>query len=53
MEGQVKNFMNLYYSAPEKILINWQVTSPQIYLAEFLGFLNTAKPSGNPVKRAE
>jgi hypothetical protein len=52
MEGQVKNFMNLYYSAPEKILINWQVTSPQIYLAEFLGFLNTTKPSGKPVKRA-
>ena len=46
MEGQVKNFMNLYYSAPEKILINWQVTSPQIYLAEFLGFLNSTKPSG-------
>ncbi|RWY46197.1 AsmA family protein [Mucilaginibacter gilvus] len=52
MEGQVKNFLNLYYSAPEKILISWQVTSPQLYLAEFLGFLNTAKPSGKPAKRA-
>jgi hypothetical protein len=51
MEGQVKNFMNLYYSAPEKILIDWQVTSPQIYLAEFIGFLNSTKPSGAPVKR--
>lgn len=50
MEGQVKNFMNLYYNAPEKILINWQVTSPQIYLAEFLGFLNGAKPSA-PTKK--
>lgn len=51
MEGQVKNFLNLYYSAPEKILIDWQVTSPQIYLAEFIGFLNSTKPSAAPVKR--
>nr|WP_294943584.1 AsmA family protein [uncultured Mucilaginibacter sp.] len=52
MEGQVKNFLNLYYSAPEKILINWQVTSPQIYLGEFIGFLNSAKPSRAPARPA-
>lgn len=51
MEGQVKNFLNLYYSAPEKILIDWQVTSPQIYLAEFIGFLNSTKQSAAAVKR--
>lgn len=50
MEGVVKNFLNLYYSAPEKILIDWQVSSPQIYLAEFLGFLNSAKPSHAPAR---
>ncbi|OOQ57559.1 AsmA family protein [Mucilaginibacter pedocola] len=50
MEGAVKNFMNLYYSAPEKILIDWQVSSPQIYLGEFLGFLDSAKPSKAPSK---
>ncbi|AMR30836.1 AsmA family protein [Mucilaginibacter sp. PAMC 26640] len=52
MEGQVKNFLNLYYSAPEKILINWQVTSPQIYLAEFIGFLGATKPSAPTFKTA-
>jgi len=41
MEGGIKNFLNLYYNAPEKILINWQMRSPQIYLGEFLGFLSS------------
>ena len=40
MHGKVNNFLNLYYSAPEKILLTWQVTSPEIHLAEFIGFLN-------------
>ena len=41
MQGQVDNFLNLYYNAPEKILVNWQINSPQLYLGEFLGFLNS------------
>ncbi|EHQ29342.1 AsmA family protein [Mucilaginibacter paludis] len=48
MEGRVNNFLNLYYSAPEKILLTWQITSPQLYLGEFLGFLNSRKHA--PVK---
>ncbi|MBB6129189.1 AsmA family protein [Mucilaginibacter lappiensis] len=40
MEGKVSNFLNLYYTAPQKILIVWQITSPQLHIAEFLGFLN-------------
>lgn len=40
MEGRVNNFLNLYYSAPEKILLTWQIRSPELRLAEFLGFLN-------------
>lgn len=44
MEGSVKNFMNLYYTAPEKILLNWQINSPEIHLGEFLGFLGSRKP---------
>jgi len=39
MEGRVNNFMNLYYEAPEKILLTWQINSPQFYLGEFIGFL--------------
>lgn len=41
MEGSVKNFKNLYYSAPEKIVVDWQIRSPQLYLGEFLGYLSS------------
>lgn len=41
MDGVVRNFLNLYYTAPEKILLTWQIRSPQIHLAEFLGFLGS------------
>ncbi|WP_256006181.1 AsmA family protein [Pedobacter deserti] len=44
MEGSIKNFLNLYYNAPEKIVLNWQVKSPEIHLGEFAGFLGTRKP---------
>ncbi|QJD98063.1 AsmA family protein [Mucilaginibacter robiniae] len=43
MEGRVSNFLNFYYDAPEKVLLTWQVHSPQIHLAEFLGFLSAKK----------
>ncbi|WP_183556715.1 AsmA-like C-terminal region-containing protein [Mucilaginibacter sp. SP1R1] len=49
MEGRVNNFLNLYYTAPEKILITWQIHSPQLHIAEFLGFLNARKTEA-PVK---
>ncbi|WEK21716.1 MAG: AsmA-like C-terminal region-containing protein [Candidatus Pedobacter colombiensis] len=41
MDGVVRNFLNLYYTAPEKILLTWKIRSPQIHLAEFLGFLGS------------
>lgn len=44
MDGTIRNFLNLYYTAPEKILLNWQIRSPQLHLGEFLGFLGTRKP---------
>lgn len=51
MEGRVNNFLNLYYDSPEKILLTWQINSPQLYLGEFLGILNSrpapAKKSRN------
>ncbi len=43
MEGSVKNFMNLYYTAPEKIILTWQIKSPRINLGEFIGFLGSRK----------
>jgi hypothetical protein len=45
MNGRVNNILNLFYKAPEKILLTLNVRSPQMYLAEFIGFLN----AGNSV----
>ncbi|MEJ7559883.1 MAG: AsmA-like C-terminal region-containing protein, partial [Pedobacter sp.] len=43
MDGSISNFLNLYYSDPEKILLKWQIRSPQLHLGEFLGFLGSRK----------
>jgi len=43
MEGSIRNFLNLYYTAPEKIVVDWKVKSPQLHLGEFLGFVSTRK----------
>ncbi|RYE32711.1 MAG: AsmA family protein [Sphingobacteriaceae bacterium] len=50
MEASVKNFKNLYYAAPEKIVVDWQIRSPQLYLGEFLGYLSSR--TKKPVKRS-
>lgn len=43
LEGRVKNFLNLYYSEPGKIVLNWDIKSPQLHLGEFFGFLESRK----------
>lgn len=51
MEGRVNNFLNLYYDAPEKILLTWNIESPELRLGEFLGFLNARRPTRPTVVR--
>jgi hypothetical protein len=43
MEGSIRNFMNLYYTDPQKIVLSWKMRSPQIHLGEFMGFLSSRK----------
>ncbi len=43
MHGTLRNFVNLYYTDPKKILLDWQIKSPQINLNEFLVFLSKRK----------
>lgn len=43
MEGTIENFLNLYYTDPEKIILNWKIHSPRLYLGEFIGFLGSRK----------
>lgn len=47
MDGKVLNFLNLYYSAPEKIVLNWNVYSPQLHLGEFIGYLGQRQKRAN------
>ncbi|MBD3582217.1 AsmA family protein [Flavobacterium selenitireducens] len=39
MDGKVENFLNLYYIAPEKIVLNWNVYSKKLDLMEFAGLV--------------
>ncbi|WP_443939883.1 AsmA family protein [Pedobacter sp. MW01-1-1] len=39
----IKNFTNLYYTAPEKIMAEVSMSSPQLHLTEFLPFLGPRK----------
>lgn len=43
MQGSMANFMNLYYTDPKRIVLNWDIKSPQINLGEFLSFLGKRK----------
>lgn len=56
MEGSLINFLNLYYTDPRRIELDWHVKSPQINLGEFLVFLSRRKArkkttSNNPTAR--
>ena len=41
MQGSIKNFLNLYYTDPNKVVLEWEVNSPQLHLGEFMGFLGS------------
>jgi hypothetical protein len=43
IEGKIDNFLNLYYDAPEKMIVNWKIYCPNIDLKQFLGVLATSK----------
>lgn len=53
MDGTVRNFLNLYYNAPEKILLNWQINSRELHLGEFFGFLGSRKPAKKTRRHAK
>ncbi|CAL1518256.1 AsmA-like C-terminal region-containing protein [Chitinophaga sp. MM2321] len=43
MDGKVKNMLNLYFTAPEKIELEWNIRSPLVDLNEFKSFLAPRK----------
>jgi len=57
IDGKIDNFLNLYYDAPEKMVVNWNIYCPNIDVKQFLGVLKnspkqkvaTKKPAKNNV----
>jgi hypothetical protein len=43
MNGSAKNFLSLLDVSPEKLVLDWQIKSPAIHLADFRGFLSKSK----------
>lgn len=43
MNCSIQNFLNFYYTDPSKILVNLNMSSPQLNLGEFFGFLGQRK----------
>ncbi|MCF6405872.1 AsmA family protein [Chitinophaga filiformis] len=43
MEGSIKNITRLYFSAPEKLALDWRIRSTAIDLDEFRSFLGKRK----------
>ena len=43
MNCSVQNFLNFYYTDPEKILVKLNMNSPQLNLGEFISFLSQRK----------
>lgn len=43
MEGSIRNFLNFFYTDPRKMLLDWNVRSPQINLSQFMSFLGRRK----------
>ena len=51
MQGSIKNFLNLYYTSPDKIVLEWQMYSPQLHLGEFMAFLQTRKRTQKVIRK--
>ncbi|NEU09558.1 AsmA family protein [Flavihumibacter sp. R14] len=39
MEGSIRNFLKLIYTHPEKMFLDWNISSRQINLGQFMAFL--------------
>ena len=51
MTGKVGNFLNLYFNSPDKILIDWSISSPFINVNEFSSFFTKRKNTVNTTAR--
>jgi hypothetical protein len=45
IEGEINDFLNLYYDAPEKMLVNWKIHSAYLDVKQFIGVLASTPKS--------
>ncbi|WP_264566365.1 AsmA-like C-terminal region-containing protein [Flavobacterium sp. N3904] len=50
MDGKIANFLNLYYNDPAKMVVNWDIYSPNFDAQQFLAMLTTNKSAKVVVK---
>lgn len=43
IDGKIDNFLNLYYDAPEKMVVNWNIYCPYLDVKQFLGVLKSSQ----------
>ncbi|MEN2399851.1 AsmA-like C-terminal region-containing protein [Flavobacterium sp. MC2016-06] len=53
IDGKIDNFLNLYYDAPEKMVVNWNVYCPNVDVKQFLGILKTSQSKKTVQKPAK
>nr|WP_315220046.1 AsmA-like C-terminal region-containing protein [uncultured Flavobacterium sp.] len=51
IDGKIDDFLNLYYDAPEKMVVNWNIYAPYIDLKQFLGILASTQKNKVAKKR--
>ncbi|KOS07338.1 AsmA family protein [Flavobacterium akiainvivens] len=52
MEGSVKNFLNLYYTNPDKVVLEWNMYSPQLHVGEFMAFLGSRQKAKRNIPKS-
>ena len=50
MEGKIDNFLNLYYDAPESMVVNWKIYCPNLDIKQFLGAIATSQKRKSNMK---
>jgi hypothetical protein len=52
IDGKIDNFLNLYYDAPEKMVVNWNIYFPNLDIRQFLGILANSQKKKVTVKKS-
>lgn len=51
MNGSAKNFLSMLDVSPEKLVLDWKITSPVLHIDDFKGFLS--KPASKKLEKKE